>query len=249
MSFVIYFFVLIICGVSVMFGFDLLTSPLPTMPNVPIGRTAHLAPLKPETPAAKRADARALTPVYPAAPGGEKKQASTTDTGEATPAAPSKPDEAQAAAVQPAQAKCDLQACAAAYRSFSAADCTYQPYEGPRRLCDKTGVAASTVASSQPQPSAPPTPVALHPAARQAAPQSVPDEVPPAVVQEVRRLAARREDGDPSVEDGEGRTVIAQSGQARASCDVAACAAAYSSFDAADCTYQPYGGPRQLCSK
>jgi 1A family penicillin-binding protein len=33
---------------------------------------------------------------------------------------------------------CDLQACARAYRSFRAEDCTYQPYRGERRLCTKS---------------------------------------------------------------------------------------------------------------
>lgn len=32
---------------------------------------------------------------------------------------------------------CDVQACMAAYRSFRAADCTFQPYDGPRRLCTR----------------------------------------------------------------------------------------------------------------
>ena len=30
---------------------------------------------------------------------------------------------------------CDVDACARAYRSFRAEDCTYQPYDGPRQLC------------------------------------------------------------------------------------------------------------------
>jgi BA14K-like protein len=34
-------------------------------------------------------------------------------------------------------AKCNVNACERAYISFSAADCTYQPLEGPRRLCSK----------------------------------------------------------------------------------------------------------------
>jgi len=36
---------------------------------------------------------------------------------------------------QPTANRCDLQACGAAYHSFRAADCTYQPFEGPRRAC------------------------------------------------------------------------------------------------------------------
>lgn len=35
------------------------------------------------------------------------------------------------------RAQCDLDACAAAYRSFRASDCTYQSYGGERRLCRK----------------------------------------------------------------------------------------------------------------
>lgn len=32
---------------------------------------------------------------------------------------------------------CNYRACARAYRSFRARDCTYQPYHGPRRYCTK----------------------------------------------------------------------------------------------------------------
>jgi 1A family penicillin-binding protein len=50
-------------------------------------------------------------------------------TGEATPA--------QVLQTQAAQPLCDVRACSAAYRSFDASDCTYQPWEGPRRLCTR----------------------------------------------------------------------------------------------------------------
>ena len=30
---------------------------------------------------------------------------------------------------------CDIEACARAYRSFRVSDCSYQPFEGPRRAC------------------------------------------------------------------------------------------------------------------
>ena len=36
-----------------------------------------------------------------------------------------------------APAACNFRACARAYRSFRPADCTFQPYSGPRRLCEK----------------------------------------------------------------------------------------------------------------
>ncbi|MFN7026358.1 MAG: PBP1A family penicillin-binding protein [Pseudorhizobium sp.] len=32
---------------------------------------------------------------------------------------------------------CNISACSRSYRSFRPADCTYQPYSGPRRLCEK----------------------------------------------------------------------------------------------------------------
>lgn len=32
---------------------------------------------------------------------------------------------------------CNVTACEAAYRSFRASDCTYQPNNGPRRLCKR----------------------------------------------------------------------------------------------------------------
>lgn len=32
---------------------------------------------------------------------------------------------------------CNVSACEAAYRSFRVSDCTYQPNNGPRRLCKK----------------------------------------------------------------------------------------------------------------
>ncbi|MGD9616772.1 MAG: PBP1A family penicillin-binding protein [Alphaproteobacteria bacterium] len=42
---------------------------------------------------------------------------------------------ASSGASSPAQ--CDYRACARAYRSFRASDCTYQPYSGPRRICER----------------------------------------------------------------------------------------------------------------
>jgi hypothetical protein len=45
----------------------------------------------------------------------------------------------QQAALGSSRNRCDILACAGAYRSFRANDCTYQPFDGgPRRLCEKT---------------------------------------------------------------------------------------------------------------
>lgn len=49
-------------------------------------------------------------------------------------AAQVKVDPAAPAAVKP---KCDIIACAQAYRTFTASDCTYAPSLGERRLCTK----------------------------------------------------------------------------------------------------------------
>jgi hypothetical protein len=42
-----------------------------------------------------------------------------------------------AEADQPASNKCNIDACKQTYFTFNPADCTYQPLEGPRRLCTK----------------------------------------------------------------------------------------------------------------
>lgn len=56
---------------------------------------------------------------------------------------PDKPDVAASAGAAPnasdtpASNKCNIDACKKAYFTFDPADCTYQPLEGPRRLCRK----------------------------------------------------------------------------------------------------------------
>ena len=40
-----------------------------------------------------------------------------------------------------------------------------------------------------------------------------------------------------------------QSSSEQAGCDVSLCERSYRSFRASDCTYQPYGGPRQYCTR
>jgi membrane peptidoglycan carboxypeptidase len=46
------------------------------------------------------------------------------------------PEESDARVAGSAPA-CNFRACARAYRSFRPDDCTFQPYDGPRRLCEK----------------------------------------------------------------------------------------------------------------
>ena len=112
-----------------------------------------------------------LTPVYPAAPGKDLPVKDTpvieaakpvtspvtspatspaATTGSASPSAPvaAAPAPAQAAApAQTAANACNVAACAATYRSFRESDCSYQPFEGPRRLCEGTPDANGQLAS------------------------------------------------------------------------------------------------------
>ena len=58
-------------------------------------------------------------------------------------------------AVKPAEAvvargsskSCDVRACASAYKSFRESDCTYQPFAGPRQVCEGPPGGHSTFAS------------------------------------------------------------------------------------------------------
>jgi hypothetical protein len=94
-------------------------APAPVQPNIS-------APMNPPVSTAPRANlgapiiAPGLTPSS-SAPSEAAAQA-TTEAPAATPEPP---------------VHCNVNACTAAYRSFRAADCTYQPSDGPRRLCSK----------------------------------------------------------------------------------------------------------------
>ena len=111
-----------------------------------------------------------LTPVYPTSPGKDLPVKDTPVVQAATNSQPVKPVVAgtigsggQITAPLPAQAStapqaasspraanvCNVAACASAYRSFRESDCSYQPFEGPRRTCegapDSNAPAAATV--------------------------------------------------------------------------------------------------------
>jgi penicillin-binding protein 1A len=96
--------------------------------------------------------------------------------------------------------QCDYRACASR-KSFRPSDCTYQPYSGPRRLCETRTRTATPLPE---QVSRPPSP----------------GEAPPTQA------------------------------RAQAQCNVDVCTRFYSSFNASDCTYQPYGGgARRICDR
>jgi len=124
-----------------------------------------------------------LTPVYPAAPGKDlqapaavaSENAPSSDAGNDAlkNAAATAPEAASTTGNAPSRVdtdpprvdvsaidgsavapnSCAVAACSSAYRSFRASDCTYQPYDGPRRICalDAGGVQnASAVSVSSP---------------------------------------------------------------------------------------------------
>jgi penicillin-binding protein 1A len=123
----------------------------------------------------------------------------------------------------PADSICNYQACSRAYRSFRASDCTYQPYDGPRRQCtdglDRTtaGLEADFVREGS-------------------------ADVFNALVEESTVAPAKVIHVEPEPESA--------GGPAPAFCDMNACSAAYRSFRASDCSFQPEdGGPRQICDR
>ena len=97
---------------SVGFGLDWQSAPMSPMPDS--GRAVQAA-----VPAISPAPISQPAPPAPATIG-----------------APAPP--AAAASNQPVPPiTCNVRACARAYRSFQAADCSYQPTGGPRRRCEK----------------------------------------------------------------------------------------------------------------
>ncbi len=278
MAFIFYFIVILVSAASVMFGIDLATSPLPSTPNVPIGRVAQAPPparAKPAAEHAKRAaDSRALSPVYPAAPGVRKDKAAqaqttgaapqepqqaandtaantaketwlpppTQNSASAQPIAPQKqqatkaaqPDNADAAAdtgnrqdgsaqavAAASSPHCDISACDAAYRSFRASDCTYQPYDGPRQLCTKSG--GTAVASSSPPPRREPQRQAIgyryshyRGALPGAGAASARERHEHATIRRIVQQMTGGEGRDIAVQDSRGQIIIVHSGDARA---------------------------------
>ena len=89
-----------------------------------------------EAPKAATAAAVAEVPMPPARP----QEAEQTNAGDPPPAAAAQPQAIANASVAEkasvtAKLQCDVAACAGAYTSFRESDCTFQPYEGPRRVC------------------------------------------------------------------------------------------------------------------
>ncbi len=176
--------VLLVAVSSVLFGLDWTSAPMQPMPETK--NLVFVAPPPPPPPpvAAPVQPAPPVQPVVAVAP---------------PPVEPPPPAPAPQVAAPPPP-KCDVSACVRAYRSFTESDCTYQPSDGPRRLCTK-GV--------------------------------VPKEA----------------SGAAAPADAQAQSNAQAGPQPTGTCNVNACAAAYGSFTASDCTYQPFNGPRRTCEK
>ena len=170
MNFIVYFFVALIAAFSVLFGLDWVSAPMSPMPPSKYEIRAAVPPpppapvvaeAKPETkpdakpestPQAKPAAKPAAAPKV-ATPGAAAPASAPLNATDQQPASIVAAEPGVAAATPLSAPKCNVEVCANSYRSFTAADCTYQPSDGPRRLCTK-GAPQPTAAA----PAAPTTP-------------------------------------------------------------------------------------------
>ena len=74
------------------------------------------------------------------------KSASESNEAHVTPVT-AKSEEPKTSASTTDAGSCNVSACAAAYRSFRSSDCTYQPFQGPRRVCTSPSSSQSSTAS------------------------------------------------------------------------------------------------------
>ena len=171
MSYIVYFFVALIAAWSVLFGLDSVPAPMSPMPPSPYALRAAVPPplsapaiasVEPKAEPAETAKPSvvpAKPPVAVAArPAPGPAQPTALDRQPASIVA-AEPGSAAAPVGNASSPACNVAVCAAAYRSFTAADCTYQPGDGPRRLCTKGAPPATPVAAvpASPAPVSPAT--------------------------------------------------------------------------------------------
>jgi len=115
-----YLAVLLVVLGNVGFGLDWQSAPMAPMPDVKLA--VQPAPTSPVPRSQTDRPNTVLSPAYPANPS-PPQTVGTAAAGSAANEAP--------------RVSCNVGACASAYRSFQAADCSYQPNYGPRRRCTK----------------------------------------------------------------------------------------------------------------
>jgi hypothetical protein len=270
------------------FGLDWTVAPLPPMHETeasvqaaklaahlppPVVRTVKVvtqpSPVQPAQPAARGSQVAAVNPAA-------KPARNVT----ATPALMAPEQTATQPPAESEQPKCDIDACAAAYRSFRASDCSWQPYEGPRRYCDK-GTPPQDVAAANPnaatdagqqvsdkcdiaacrqayftftpsdctyQPSNGPRRLCTK---GTPPPQPAQTAIDPAVAAANAANAAAKaeQEKQDQAKPHQAKAAAATSDQAKPKCNIEACKQAYFTFTPEDCTYQPSDGPRRICTK
>jgi hypothetical protein len=267
--FLFYCVVLLVTGSSVVFGLDWMAAPLPPMHETeasvqaaklaahlppPVVRTVKAvtqpSPVQPAQPAARGPQVAVVTPA-----------AKPARNGTATPAVMAPEQIATPPPAESEQPKCDIAACSAAYRSFRVSDCSWQPYEGPRRHCDK-GQPPQDVAAADANAA---TDAGLQvsdkcdiAACRQAYFTFTPSDCTYQPSNGPRRLCTKGTPPkpaqaaiDPAVAaaNAANKAEAAKTAQAQPRCNIEACKQAYFTFTPSDCTYQPSDGPRRLCTK
>jgi hypothetical protein len=295
MSFVFYAVLMVVSLSSVVFGLEWLSEAPPVWKPVavasvkqPVGPVAKLpvqAAAKPTAADATATGQAASSQASTSEPSGETGTAGVPQTSRSTPDDTStvarlpaagdimapEPGTESASATEP---RCDVQACTAAYRSFRVSDCTWQPFDGPRRFCDKgTPPEPDTAQTAEQAPASAETAAADRQvsnkcdieACRQAYFTFNPADCTYQPSDGPRRLCTKGTPPRPGsaqapAQDAETDKPAATAGTSTSTesepaarptplCDLQACTAAYFTFNPADCTYQPSDGPRRLCTK
>jgi hypothetical protein len=169
-SFLFYCCVFLVTAGSVAFSLDWTSAPMaPMLETEASVQAAKLAANVPPPGTFKPvAQVRSVYPARPLPPG-----ANNTVTAMVEPQIAQPASAAPVGTAAPGQPKCDVAACSAAYHSFRAIDCSWQPFDGPRRFCDKgvppqqdtsaaPGAAASSIAAPEPEPDAAQSPPNCH---------------------------------------------------------------------------------------
>jgi hypothetical protein len=265
-SVLFYFVVALVAASSVAFGLDWMQAPMPPMPETEASvqaakLAAHLPP--PRTIVVTKAKPRSVYPAQPAPQAPSAGQAiaavdAANTQQSAAPPAPAIAAPEQATQPTPAaaeQPKCDIAACSAAYHSFRASDCTWQPFDGPRRFCDKGQPPQEQATNSEVVDPSQFSDKCDVEACRTAYFTFDPTDCTYQPSNGPRRLCTKGTPPKPATAAAPAAAVPAAAAVApvpaavSGKCDVEACKQAYFTFNPADCTYQPSDGPRRLCTK
>jgi penicillin-binding protein 1A len=124
--------VLAVAVSNVVFGMDWVGERPPVRPVAAVTGVS-------EAPVPASPPVQAVSPAPPAASSGPPLISNPAPPPQAAPrpSATVQTNEPAEPAAEAAPPKCDIAACAAAYRTFTASDCTYAPSFGVRRLCTK----------------------------------------------------------------------------------------------------------------